>query len=289
MSRNYKAVFFDWDGTAVVSRKAKADAAADAMRPLLARGIKLVIVSGTTIENIAGGRLQDYFNEQETGNLFLGLGRGAYNYRFTDRKEPAVFSSVIPDRDTLLQIHQVCFDVHTVLLREYGLETDIVFSRPNYCKIDLMVNSSRGDHLFMQEDELGTLKKTLKAHGIQGGLRALIDITEKAGKARGLSLSATCDAKYLEAGLTCKSDNVNTILNTLKQEYGIEPEECCYWGDEYVGADSGLYGSDSYMITDITRAGSFFDVSGVSGERPREVEVLGGGVERFLQFLREQQ
>lgn len=289
MSRNYKAVFFDWDGTAVTSRKAKADAAADAMRPLLRQGIRLVIVSGTTIENIAGGRIQDYFTEQECCNLFLGLGRGAYNYRFSDRKEPELFSSIIPDRKTLLDIHQICFDVHTVLLREYGLETDIVFSRPNYCKIDLMVNSSRGEQLFMQEDELSALKKTLESHGIQGGLKALITITEKAGQARGLKLSATCDAKYLEAGLTSKSDNVDTILNTLKQEYGIQPEECCYWGDEYVGADSGLYGSDSYMITDLTGAGSFFDVSSVSGERPGKVEVLGGGVERFLQFLREQQ
>lgn len=50
-----RAVFFDWDGTAVYSRKAPADAALSAMRPLLAQGVKLVIVSGTTIENIAGG------------------------------------------------------------------------------------------------------------------------------------------------------------------------------------------------------------------------------------------
>ena len=52
-----RAVFFDWDGTAVYSRKAPADAALSAMKPLLAQGIKLVIVSGTTIENIAGGQM----------------------------------------------------------------------------------------------------------------------------------------------------------------------------------------------------------------------------------------
>ena len=40
-----RAIFFDWDGTAVYSRKAPADAALSAMKPLLAQGIKLVIVS----------------------------------------------------------------------------------------------------------------------------------------------------------------------------------------------------------------------------------------------------
>lgn len=79
-----RAVFFDWDGTAVYSRKAPADAALSAMRPLLAQGVKLVIVSGTTIENIAGGQLEKWFTPEELKNLYLGLGRGAYNYAFDD-------------------------------------------------------------------------------------------------------------------------------------------------------------------------------------------------------------
>lgn len=286
MYKNYKAIFFDWDGTAVTSRKAKADAAADAMRPLLQKGIKLIIVSGTTIENIAGGRIADYFSKEELRSLFLGLGRGAYNYRFTGEKEPVLFASEIPDKDTLLKIHQICFEIHRVLLGDYGLETDIVFSRPNYCKIDLTVNSSRGENLFMQEDELWLIKHSLEAHGINGGLQELLDITEKIGASYGMELCATCDAKYLEVGTSCKSDNVDTILRMLMKEEGITPEECCYFGDEFVGIDQGLFGSDSFMITDLTRAGGFFDVSEVEGERPKEVQVIGGGVENFLFFMK---
>ena len=79
-----RAVFFDWDGTAVYSRKAPADAALSAMKPLLAQGIKLVIVSGTTIENIAGGQIETYFTPEELRHLYLGLGRGAYNYAFDE-------------------------------------------------------------------------------------------------------------------------------------------------------------------------------------------------------------
>lgn len=59
--KKYKAIFFDWDGTAVLSRKAPADEAVKAMKPLIQKGIRLVIVSGTTIENIAHGELETLF------------------------------------------------------------------------------------------------------------------------------------------------------------------------------------------------------------------------------------
>lgn len=42
MFKKYNAIFFDWDGTAVLSRTAPVDRAVNAMRPLLKKGIKLV-------------------------------------------------------------------------------------------------------------------------------------------------------------------------------------------------------------------------------------------------------
>ena len=65
MWKNYKAIFFDWDGTAVMSRKAPVDEAVEAMKPLLQKGVKLAIISGTTIENIAGGKLESYFTQSK--------------------------------------------------------------------------------------------------------------------------------------------------------------------------------------------------------------------------------
>lgn len=35
--KKYSAIFFDWDGTAVTSRRAPADEACKAMKPLLAQ------------------------------------------------------------------------------------------------------------------------------------------------------------------------------------------------------------------------------------------------------------
>ena len=76
MKKKYKGIFFDWDGTAVLSRKAPVEAIVKAMGPLLDQKVNLVIVSGTTMENIAGGKLDSYFTKEQLEHLYLGLGRG---------------------------------------------------------------------------------------------------------------------------------------------------------------------------------------------------------------------
>lgn len=286
--KKYKAIFFDWDGTAVTSRKAPADKAVEAMKPLLAKGVKLVIVSGTTIENIAQGRLEELFTKEELSNLYLGLGRGAYNYAFDKEGKAFVFKDEIPDKKTLSQIHKICFDIHLHLLEQYDFQTDIVFSRPNYCKIDLMVTQNRGESLFMQENELELLKNLLSLHGIKGGLQDLIDLSIKTGKSYGLDVQPTCDAKYLEVGISSKSDNVNSILEMLSKQFGIHAEDCSFWGDEYVGIEESIFGSDSFMLTPQTAPGDFYDVSQVPGKRPQNVQTPGGGVPHFLNFLKAQ-
>lgn len=287
MEKKYKAVFFDWDGTAVLSRKAPVEEIVGAMGPLLDQKVSLVIVSGTTMENIAGGKLETCFTKEQLAHLYLGLGRGAFNYRYENGQE-LIFSDMLPDKKLLGDIHRICFDIHMELLEKYGLNTDIVFSRPNYCKIDLMVENQRGDNLFMQENELDMLKDCLKRHGVEGGLQGLLDISVAAGERYGITVKPTCDAKYLEVGISSKSDNVDRILEHLQSAYGICPEECSFWGDEYVGIEEGIYGSDSFMKTEKTEGGDFFDVSEVPGKRPEGVTKLGGGVEQFLGFLREQ-
>lgn len=287
MLKKYKAIFFDWDGTAVLSRKASAREAIEAIRPLLQKGIKLVIVSGTTIENIAGGKLESFFTEAELENLYLGLGRGAYNYAFLDGK-PYVFKSMVPPKQELLKIHRICFEIHQELKEKYNFDTDIVFSRPNYCKIDIMVENQRGENLFMQEDELGRLKAALKKHGIEEGLQGLMKLAEKTGEKYGIQVCPTCDAKYLEVGITSKSHNVDCILEQICRDGEILPEDCAYWGDEYLGIEDGIFGSDSFMRTERSQKGDFFDVSEAGGIRPEGVLQVGGGVEKFLGFLHEQ-
>ena len=53
----------------MTSRTAPVEDAVVAMKPLLQQGTKLVIVSGTTYDKIAGGKFHTYFTEEEQKNL----------------------------------------------------------------------------------------------------------------------------------------------------------------------------------------------------------------------------
>ena len=280
--KQYKAIFFDWDGTAVLSRKAPVEDAVNAMRPLLEKGVKLAIISGTTYENIAGGKLESYFTPKQLQNLYLGLGRGAYDYGFDSEGKPVVLANRVPDAKGILAIHDACYRIHRVLLEKYGMNTDIVFSRPNYCKIDMMPDNNRGENLFLQEGEAAKLQRILTSHGIES-IETLIKMAESFGTEE-MPLPATTDAKYLEVGPTGKSDNANALF----ERFGFDAEDCCFWGDEFIGVTDSIFGSDAGMLTEKTCKGDFFDVSNLEGVRPQQVKQLGGGIQTFLDFLRKQ-
>ena len=283
--KSYKAIFFDWDGTAVLSRKSPVEEITGRMAPLLEKGIKLVIISGTTWENIAQGSLPRYFTPKQLQNLYLGLGRGAYNYGFDANGNRVLLYHMLPDKTQKLAVDAAAWAVHKTLFEEYGLCTDIVFSRPNYCKIDLMVENTRGDALYMQQNELDQLKSILAEHAFKGGVKALLNLAEDIAQKQGQQLFATTDAKFLELGLSTKSHNVNYFMENVMTPQGITAADCCFWGDEYRFVDTEVAGSDAQMITSKTRGGDFFDVSGESENLPEAVISLGGQVQQFLDFL----
>lgn len=280
--KRYQAIFFDWDGTAVTSRHADPNRIAAAMERVLLEGTRLVVVSGTTYGNLCGGRLGTLLSVPALQNLYLGLARGNYDYAFDPNGKPFLLADATPDLDDTLRLHEAAFAVHSLLLSRYGLPTDIVFSRPNYCKIDLMVENSRAaESLYLQADEVGRVNALLARRGLEGGLPALLRLAEYTGAELSLDLKATTDAKYLELGYTTKSDNVDRLLACL----GLDAERCCFWGDEFGAIAPGVWGSDAQMITGKSRPGEFYSVSTLSLPQPEGVRHVGGGVERFLSFL----
>ncbi len=281
---SYKCIFFDWDGTAVESRTACAQTVLKTMEPLLLRGVKLIIVSGTTYENIAGGELHLMLTEECLKNLYLGLGRGAYNYGF-DNGTPTILKHEIPRKSTLLDVHKASFDLHLELMEKYDLCTDIVFNRPNYCKLDLMANHDRDGKLFLQQSEITMVESLLKKKGFTRGLSEVLELAESFGEKYNLDLCATTDAKYIELGTTTKSNNVDYFMNEVVKNNGMSAQDCCFVGDEFTYVATDVIGSDAYMITDMTRGGDFYDVSESPWKLPAQVKHIGGGTEGFNKFL----
>ncbi len=284
---SYKSIFFDWDGTAVESREASVDEVVKHMKALLRDKVNLIIISGTTYDKIAGGRLHEYFEKDELDYLYLGLGRGALNYSFKNG-DLVLHDENMPSMEELLMIHRVAFEIHQKLLSSYGIKTDIVFSRPNYCKLDLMVEHDRGGKLFLQSNEINMIQEILEEHGIKEGLREIVRIAEEVGRKLDFEVKATTDAKFLEVGKTTKSDNVNFFIKSIYGDDTKLNEKICFWGDEFTYLAEGIKGSDAYMITELSKKASFFDVSENPLSLPEVVKHIGGGTKSFIEFLESQ-
>ncbi|TXK68101.1 HAD family hydrolase, partial [Paenibacillus sp. N3.4] len=252
---------------------------------LLENEVKLVIISGTSYENIAGGKLHELIDRKLLKNLYLGLGRGSFNYGFDEMGNLKILGGVLPKKEEVIKIHEVCFKLHKYLLSKYNYETDIVFSRPGYCKIDLLVGLDRQGKLFLQPEEIDMVTQRLKFYGYKKGIKGLMDYAGEIGKTVGIDVKVTTDAKYLEVGMSTKGDNVDSLLEEVILSKAIKIEDCCFWGDEFTYLGEGVQGSDAYMITDKSRKGDFFDVSEAPLGLPPEVKAVGGSVNSFLNFL----
>lgn len=284
IDKKYRAIFFDWDGTAVTSRKASAEKITELMKGLLEKGVILVVISGTCYENIAGGRLHEMLPLSCLENLYLGLDRGARNYRF-ENGCPQRFYEKMPDREEKLKIDRAAFALHEELYHCFQYQTDIIFSRANYCKIDMQVELDRNDKLYFEADELQQVEKLLNDHNFTGGLAGVLAMAEELGSKQGFQAKATTDAKYIELGTTTKSDNVDVILDEVVFPRGITITDCAFFGDEFTYMAPGILGSDAYMITEKSKGADFFDVSQAPINLPKEVKHLGGSVEKFAEFL----
>lgn len=102
-------------------------------------------------------------------------------------------------------------------------------------------------------DEVEHLRQILKQHGIESGLKELTGIAEQTGEEFGQRVSATLRCKISGSWNFCKSDNVDVFLERFKAE-GITAEDCSFWGDEFVEIEHELYGSDSFMYTEKSKA-----------------------------------
>jgi hypothetical protein len=257
------------------------------MIELLKRDVVLVIISGTTYEKIAFGELHSQIPPTLLDNLYLGLGRGAFNFGFTNG-EIKLLQDTVPEKPTLVKLHKVAFQFHLRMLEKYDLETDIVFSRPNYCKIDLLVEHDRSNRYHMEHQEVQAAIELLKAKGYRAGLAGLLDEASELGCQMEMPVSATTDGKFLEVGLTTKADNVNFIFEHIVLARKISLSECAFWGDEFGLLAERVHGSDAHMITHLTKDADFFDVSDSPLELPSGVKAVPGGIRAFHEFLKQQ-
>jgi hypothetical protein len=282
LDRAFGAVMFDWDGTAVVDRRADASELRQVVETLCGLGCHIVITSGTHLENVddqLGAR------PRGPGLLLIDANRGSEIWEIEDGGPVLVQRrETLPGEDEALDRAAAAT---VAALARRGLSTGEVSTRLNRRKLDLIPLPGWEDPpKSMIAELLAATLARLRAVGIES-LHEVCELARAEGHRAGLDdPRVTTDAKHVEIGLTDKTDAAREIFPRLAA-LGVPAEQVLVCGDE-LGPLGGEPGSDSLMLAGEGSRAVAISV-GVEPEGvPAGVLWLGGGPARFLDVLRKQ-
>jgi hypothetical protein len=282
LKRRFEAIAFDWDGTAVFDRRVDASSIRVQIERLTSLGVHVGVISGTHVENI-DGQLQA--RPTGPGNLYLCVNRGSEIYQADSdgvhlilRREASAAEEAALDLGA-----QRC----AAALRARGLTLPPITRRFNRRKLDLISMPGWEDPPKARIAELvDAVGERLRSRGL-GSLAAVVELATREARTAGLEdPRVTTDGKFVEIGVTDKSESLHWLMETW-WGCGIGPALVVIAGDE-MGPLGGARGSDHYMIVPEAQRATALSV-GVEPEGvPPDVAHIGGGPAAFLTFLEDQ-
>jgi trehalose/maltose hydrolase-like predicted phosphorylase len=282
LDRRFEAVIFDWDGTAVPDRDSDAAELRALIEELCARGLDLIVITGTHVGNVDG---QLRARPAGPGRLYFCVNRGSEVFAANeDGIELLYRREATPEEEAALDAAAAATVEE---LRRYGLRAEVVLQRLNRRKIDLIPEPEWAEPPKAQIAELlAAVQDRLWAAGL-AGLSGAVDVAIAAARAAGLAdPCVTSDAKHVETGLTDKADSARWAFAELARR-GIGSGLVLVAGDEF-GPLGGLPGSDSFLVVPEARRATVISVGAEPSGTPPEVLPLGGGPELFLDVLADQ-
>jgi trehalose/maltose hydrolase-like predicted phosphorylase len=282
LDRRFEAVVFDWDGTAVPDRAADAGKLRALVEELCARGLDLIVITGTHVGNVDGqlgarpsGPGQLYFCVNRGSEVFQADGDGV---RLLRRREATSAEEAALD---------AAADATVAELARRGIAAELVSQRLNRRKIDLIPDPEWADPPKARITELlAAVEERLHRAGV-AGLGGAVEVALAAARDAGLAdPRVTSDAKHVEIGLTDKADSARWALTELARR-GIGPRLVLVAGDEF-GPLGGLMGSDAFLLVPEASGATVLSVGAEPTGVPGDVLSLHGGPELFLRVLEDQ-
>jgi trehalose/maltose hydrolase-like predicted phosphorylase len=286
--RPFRLIAFDWDGTAVVDRRADATAVRTVIDRLLRQGVLIAVITGTKFENV-DRQLSSGIHGPHKQRLFILTNRGSEVWGFDAAGRRVLLHRRVATPEEERRLTAAADAVRAALVARTGLDIRVIYDRLNRRKIDLIPLAEWADP---PKSEIGALYRAVQSRlvnaGYTGGLAEAFRLARETAARHGLQdPRITSDVKHIEIGLTDKSDSVDWLMRELAPKHGITPEEVLIGGDEF-GDVAGFEGSDARMLTPSARGATFVSVGPEPGGAPPEVIHLGGGPERFVQLLEAQ-
>jgi hydroxymethylpyrimidine pyrophosphatase-like HAD family hydrolase len=287
LKRKFKIVAFDWDGTAVKSRKHPVDDILPPLEAMLSRDTIVVIITGTHFGNV-----DSQFTSKVTpaikGNLYVCVNRGSEVFGFNEDGEAVVIHRRVATDEENRKMDEISRELKAIAHDAYGLETEIIYDRFNRRKWDIIPLPEWADPPKEKIDKLlDATQKRLYSHGIKGGIQELIDLLEERCAEHEIDLRVTTDVKHLEYGLTDKADSVDFIVDHIAADAGIANEQILFLGDEF-GPIGSFEGSDFKMFSDKAKGAIYVSVGKEPNGVPEGVLYYGRGTRGFKEIINAQ-
>jgi len=287
LGRVFRAIIFDWDGTAVASRSEDASPLADLIERLLRKGVWIVVVTGTRFDHV-DRQICRLIAPGQRRRLLVCTNRGSEVYGFNIRGVAVrrwLRQSTPSEEATLTAIAE---GVRDAVMAQTGLPVSIVYDRLNRRKIDLIPEPAWSDP---PKSRIGELILAVEARlcgaGLEGGLAEIIELTGRLAAEHGLpNARITSDVKHVEVGLTDKGDSVAWVKEHLLRPCGIALADVLIVGDE-LGPIAGFVGSDDRLRAEAEGA-TVISVGREPNGVPPGVLHLPGGPARFRETLADQ-
>ena len=276
-------IIFDWDGTAVPDRKTAMPVLDRVLEGLLSAGVYIAPVTGTNVDNLERQSLLNITPALRPG-LFVCTNRGSevFSYAPDGTRESRYLRQASEAENRALTTGAEALQR---TLRERGLDTRIIYDRLNRRKVDLIPLPEWSAPPKAIITQLIAATNARLAGAGYDGIGEVIRLAASLAKTAGVEdPRITSDGKYMELGLTDKSDSVRWLLANVAKPNSIADDEILIAGDEF-GSIGGITGSDERMALPELRGAPVVSVGAEPNGVPAGVQLLRGGPAMFLAIL----
>ncbi len=280
----FELIVFDWDGTAVPDRKTAVPQLNALLASLLEAGMWMAPVTGTNVDHLERQSINEIAPRLRR-RMRVCTNRGSEVWGYGDGGERVALYKRVASSAEDAMLTRAAEELRE-RLAERGVESRIVFDRLNRRKIDLIPLPEWNDppkaHI---KALIAATTRRLQAAGIERigeVMRLATTIARDCGLA---DPRVTSDGKYVEIGLTDKSDSIAWLFDNVVRTHRIDRASILIAGDEF-GDVGGFAGSDERMMTPDTRGVRIVSVGREPHGVPAGVIQVRGGPDAFLSILR---
>lgn len=275
-------IAFDWDGTAVPSRDTFRPQLVEMCRGLIDHGVHLIVVTGTSAIYIEQGLLA-HLPANHRMKITLCTNRGSeVSQMFHDGTLHTIEQFQATPEQTK------CLDLISEELRKrlenHGVRSTVITNRLNRHKIDLLPDLDHSATSSLSANQrVALFHHLMQSRGTDIRINRIIHMAKMVVQEIAREYRLSTDGRYLEVGLTDKSDSARWIAGWLWSN-GIAPRDLIVAGDEF-GPIGGLTGSDARMLIPELGEACFVSVGRTAGAFLSPVINLGGGPDGFHRLL----